>query len=375
MIRRLLLCCICLMGLLAPSPAAWAVEAKDKLKAVESTLNERKEAADALARKEQEESAALGNLRQQLIAASDALAQKQEEQRGLQDKQDELADDIAEKSKALADERRKLGALVAALIELGRQPPESLLLQSGLTSDYIHRTLYVRAILPRVREEAEALGHDLATLHELKSRMAEQERLTAAAGDNLSEQRQKLDQLMKVRQGLLQKTEAQKADIQRELVSLSSEAKDLRQLLEKVTSRQAHKALPQNTKDSGAPSALKWPVAGQQMRRFGDKDADGVRNEGITFAALSGAPVVAPAAGRVVFAGPFKGYGPIVILQHKGGYHSFLAGFGRIDAEMGEDVSAGEPLGVMPVKPGSKPELYFELRRNSEPVDPASGRG
>jgi len=59
-----------------------------------------------------------------------------------------------------------------------------------------------------------------------------------------------------------------------------------------------------------------------------------------------------------------------LILQHDGGYHSFLAGFGRIDADMGQDVEAGEPLGVLPVKEDTRPELYFEWRHNTEPVDP-----
>ncbi len=112
-------------------------------------------------------------------------------------------------------------------------------------------------------------------------------------------------------------------------------------------------------------------MAGSIIRTFGSKDSDGITSHGLTFKTPLGAPVAAPASGRVVFAGPFRGYGQILILQHKGGYHSFLAGFGRIDAEMGQDVEAGEPLGVMPVKESAeKPELYFEWRRNGEPVDP-----
>ena len=83
--------------------------------------------------------------------------------------------------------------------------------------------------------------------------------------------------------------------------------------------------------------------------------------------------MVAPRAGKVVFVGPFRGYGLIMILQHANGFHSFMAGFGRIDAEMGQDVVAGEPLGVLPVKPGGRPELYFEWRRGDEPVDPMGG--
>jgi septal ring factor EnvC (AmiA/AmiB activator) len=371
MIRRVLLSLFCLAGLLAAAPPARAADAMDKLKAVESTLGQRKAEADALAKKAQEQSSTLGALKQQLIAASEALSQKQDEQKDLQDKQDQLADDIEAKNRALAGERRKLGMLVTALIELGRRPPESYLLQNGLTSDHIHRTIYLRAILPRVREEAETLGRDLIALHEMKTRMAEQERLTAAATDNLNEQRRKLDQLMQTRQGLLQRTEAQKEQIQRQLVALSGEARDLRQLLEKIAPKRKRHAPPQ----AGPAPALRWPVAGRQTRHFGDKDADGEQSEGIAFAALPGAPVVAPAAGRVVFAGPFKGYGPIVILQHRGGYYSFMSGFGRIDAEMGEDVDAGEPIGVMPVKTGVRTELYFEWRRNNEPVDPVTGRG
>jgi septal ring factor EnvC (AmiA/AmiB activator) len=114
-------------------------------------------------------------------------------------------------------------------------------------------------------------------------------------------------------------------------------------------------------------------VSGAVKRHFGDKDADGVTSEGLTFAAPSGAPIVAPYAGRVVFAGPFRGYGLIIILQHGNAYHSFLSGFGRIDAEMGQDVEAGEPLGVLPIKAGSKPELYFEWRRGDQPVNPGIG--
>jgi septal ring factor EnvC (AmiA/AmiB activator) len=117
--------------------------------------------------------------------------------------------------------------------------------------------------------------------------------------------------------------------------------------------------------------ALRWPVSGAVRKNFGDRDADGVTSEGMTFIAPSGAPVVAPLAGKVVFAGPFRGYGQIMILQHDNGYHSFLSGFGRIDAETGQEVAAGEPLGVLPVKTGAKPELYFEWRRGGEPVDPA----
>src|SRR5262249_2758568 len=126
----------CLAAILLLALPAWAADTKDKLKAVEGQMSQRKAEEAPLPKKAHQERVNFPNLKQQLVTASDALAQKQEEQKRLEDKQDELADDIAEKTKSLADEKRKLGMLVMALLELGRRPPETLMLQSGLTIDH-----------------------------------------------------------------------------------------------------------------------------------------------------------------------------------------------------------------------------------------------
>jgi septal ring factor EnvC (AmiA/AmiB activator) len=177
--------------------------------------------------------------------------------------------------------------------------------------------------------------------------------------------------MIRMRQGMVQRTEAEKKEAEHQLVSLSQQANDLRQLLDKVTPR--HGAHPAHFSTLAPGPLLKAPIAGRVVKHYGERDADGVTSDGLMFAGLPGAPVVAPRAGRVVFAGPFKGFGQIVILQHEGGYHSLLAGFGRIDAEMAQNVEAGEPLGVLPVKSGAKPQLYFEWRRGDEPADPGIG--
>ena len=339
---------------------------KDKLHEVETALGQHKEEEAALDRKAQETNENLKDLRQKLITATEALQAKSSDEERLREKLNDLAHDIASKNGDLAGERKNLNGLTEAFIEMSRQPPESLFLHTQLTSDHIHRAILLRAIVPRITDEANAITGDLNDLGNERKQMTEQKRLVAAAQTNMEAQRHNLDQLIGVRQGLLERTQTQKEAIAKQLVALTSEAQDLRQLLDRV--------IPKHASPSGVPHALrgslKWPVAGTVMRGFGARDVDGVKSEGLTFSAPSGSPVVAPDAGKVVFAGPFRGYGQIVILQHDGGYHSFLAGFGRIDAEMEEDVEAGEPLGVLPVKDGSKPELYFEWRHNSEPVDP-----
>jgi septal ring factor EnvC (AmiA/AmiB activator) len=270
-----------------------------------------------------------------LISSTQSLQDKQTEQETLEDRLDDLTQEIAEKSKNEVEERKQLSLMISALVEIAGRPPESLFMQDHVTEDHIHRSLLLKAILPRLREQAEGAARDLAALYDLQEQLAKQKKLVEASQANLQNQQRDLDQLIATRQGFLQRTEEQKAEVARHLAALSDEARDLRQ--------------------------------------FGERDADGVTSEGLTLAGPSGAPVVAPHAGRVVFAGPFRGYGQILILQHDNGYHSFLSGFGRIDAEMGQEVEAGEPLGVLPVKNGGKPELYFEWRRGDEPVDPMGG--
>ena len=379
MIRRCNLPGLWVLALLAGSVPALAqtpAATQDKLKTVETRLSQQQAAAAALAQQAQLAGDSVRSLQAQLIAAAALLDSRQAEAQALQDRQDRLAADIEAKRHDLTAERKLLAELTEAMLNLGRQPPASLVLETGLTDTTIHRSIVLRAVLPKLRERADSLLRDLALLAELKAQLAEQQRLTAAGQANLAAQTRSLDQLIRARQGSLRQTEGQKAAIAAQLVALTSEAHDLRQLMERVTPPAGKTGRGKAGAERGPAPALKWPVAGHVLRGFGDRDTDGVTSQGVTFTALPGAPVAAPAAGTVAFAGPFKGYGQIVILQHQGGYHSFLAGLGRIDAEVGQALAAGEPLGVMPVvKPGApNPELYFEWRRQSEPVDPSVAR-
>ena len=352
------------LGCLAALPVQAAVD--EHLHEIETQLGEGQEKAQQLDAAAKAQAKSLEDLRGRLIGATGALQDTQENEESLEARRDELTHDIAVKSQNAAREKARLAQLLSSLVELAEQPPSSLFLQSGPTTDHIRRSILLRALLPQIRDQAERESRDLALLLDLQSKLGAQEKLVAATRTNLQRQRQELDQMIAARQGYLAQTEKEKADMAQRLAALSSEAKNLRELMSKLT---PSKPLPALSRGS---MALTWPVGGAVKHRFGERDADGVRSEGVTFFAASAAPVVAPRAGRVVFEGPFRGYGKIVILQHDGGFHSFMAGFGRIDAAMGQYLATGEPLGVMPVSPGSRPELYFEWRRGEEPVDPAA---
>jgi len=117
---------------------------------------------------------------------------------------------------------------------------------------------------------------------------------------------------------------------------------------------------------AGAPSPYIMPVAGRLVTGFG-APLGATLSQGITLAPVGGAQVVAPAAGRVAFAGPYRGYGQIVIIEHPGGWTSLVTGLARADAQVGEQVGDGAPLGVAGP---SRPTVTVELRRAGEPVNP-----
>jgi septal ring factor EnvC (AmiA/AmiB activator) len=130
------------------------------------------------------------------------------------------------------------------------------------------------------------------------------------------------------------------------------------------------------------------PVRGRLAARFGAAATEFGESKGIVLSTRANAQVVAPFDGKVVFEGPFRSYGQILIIEHRGGYHTVLAGLGRVDAVVGQWLLAGEPVGVMGSSgmaatdqgasgdsPGTSaqdhPKLYVELRHKGQPVDPA----
>jgi septal ring factor EnvC (AmiA/AmiB activator) len=133
-------------------------------------------------------------------------------------------------------------------------------------------------------------------------------------------------------------------------------------------------------------AALVMPARGRVVRLYGQRDDDGASSKGISISTRAAAQVVAPYDGRIAYAGTFRSYGQILIIEHGGRYHTLLAGVDRIDAVVGQWVLAGEPIGVMSggstaAAAGAStsdsageaqghPELYLELRRNGQPINP-----
>jgi len=214
------------------------------------------------------------------------------------------------------------------------------------------------ALLDREVEQARAerARNDDAAADEARRAAAEATRAESVgdALDAMAAARARAEQLLK--------RDAERAAAQRRTVAL--------QLAQK---RQAEVSAPRGPGIQPGGGAL-VPVAGPLVRRWGETtDAGPAR--GMAFRAPPNGRVVSPCTGRVAFAGPFRSFGVLVILDCGGKYHFVLAGLERLDVEAGAAVRPGDPLGTMPdwdpTVPGRRPVLYLELRRDGDPVDPA----
>jgi murein hydrolase activator len=353
-----------LVLLAAPSQAA---KPQDDLKKIEDTLSAEKEREATLRQQAEHAQKDLEGLRQNLVGLAKEERARQEELQNLRTTASVVASQMKSEEQGLSENREKLAGLFLVLTRMSRLPPEVLLTQNkGDALAAIRGGKVLAGVTPALTAEANRLNNRLEQLTRLKAQLADQNAKIESTKKDLTERRSQIDGLMKQRAGLLQESSAARAEAMAKVETLSRQAEDLRDLVAKVTAIQT--PLPPRTA-LGGNSRLLMPVSGPILSRYGQKDELGVEQNGMKIGVEAGTLIVAPAAGKIMFAGPFRGYGQILIVQHAGGYHTLLAGFGKIDVTVGQTVSAGEPLGSAGATRRDA-HIYFEYRHNGQPIDP-----
>lgn len=298
--------------------------------------------------------------------------------------------------RSVLDARRgTIAELLAALQRIGRRPPPAMLVKPEDALESVRSAIMLGAVVPEMRAEAETLSRDLADLVRVRTESAAERETLSRELARFADERQRVTLLVEERQK--RQSEAEKtldAERQRarELARQAETLKDLVAKLEQdalVTGR-AIPAVPGERRPetlrlspaiafAAAKGALPMPVSGVKVRDFGSADGAGGSEKGLSVATRSGAQVTAPCDGSVVYAGPFRSYGQLLILNAGGGYHVLLAGMERISVDLGQFVLTGEPIAVMGNEPklaaaaatgASQPILYIEFRKDGTPIDP-----
>lgn len=310
-----------------------------------------------------------------------------------------LEKQLADLNVKTADLEAKLGLKDAQMVQvvtglqtLALRPKELVLLTPKNPIDMVRSHALMYASVPVIGMESEQLKKDLQRLNQLKSETIQKTEQIKQTTQRLTEQTEQMDRLVKQKSLLQAQYDAQYDQARKKAQQLASQAKDLKELLEQLELerqrqqaerlKQAYLTSPRHRPSAGTPSfvssavsgsfersygSLLYPVRGQIIAKFGDTLPNGTPSKGLMIQTRERAQVIAPFDGTVLFAGPFKGYGQLLILDHNNGYFSLLAGMQDIHVSMGQELLAGEPVGLM--KP-VRSNLYIEIRKDGTAIDP-----
>jgi murein hydrolase activator len=309
---------------------------------------------------------------------------------------------------SLDSRRSEIVEVLAALQRAGRRTPPALLVRPEDALKSLRTAMLLGSVVPELHARAVKLADDLGELVTLRKNIASERDQLAVDRDKLKNDQTRLAALVDERQR--QQSSAEK-DMEAEgarAISLSKQVDSLQGLIAKMeqdlksaakaaatASLQGTPAAPNGKPNLGAlkdPARMSpaiafasakglfaFPVNGAKIREFGGSDGAGGVEKGISLATRAGAQVTTPCDGWVVYAGPFRSYGQLLILNAGGGYHVLIAGMERISVNIGQFVLTGEPVATMGTKSqvasilaanASQPVLYVEFRKDGTPIDP-----
>lgn len=389
-----------------------ASDSAENLQRTQQELHQAREEKRVLADQREALAKDLNALRQKLIHAAQDTQEREAIITNLEGQLDQLA---AEKKRRTADLRQRgwqLSGTLSALTRLSRTPPQSILFQPGGPLDAVRGSLLLRTSIPTLQGQAEVLREELQALGAVEADILDKLTELGDAERDLAGDRDKLNALIAEKKALMARTSAAVDAANDRVANLVKQAASLEELVAKLSDARpdsptpAPSTAPTETTAPGGAGAngqpaepeqaeiaaltappiglrpfpatgtINRPVSGGIIRKYGQDTGFGQTSKGIVIQARPAAQITAPFDGKVAFAGPFQQLGLILIIEHSDGYHSVLAGLSQIDVQAGQWVLAGEPVGAMGqiaedgAADANRPELYVELRRNGQPVNP-----
>jgi len=384
---------------------------KQREQELEATQAQQKSAAES-EQKLKAEIAAIGQDRSKLTAQLiDIAAQVRGVETRISDAEARLRplDERERQIRSSLDSRRsEIVEVLAALQRAGRRTPPALLVRPDDALQSLRTAMLLASVVPALRERAQTLAADLGELVELRRTIATERDKLAIDRDKFRTDQAHLAALIDERQRQQSSVEKDMEAEAARALTLSRQVDGLQGLIAKMeldlksAAKAATAASLQGTpatlngkpnlaalKDptrlspaiafASAKGLLALPVNGTKIRGFGGSDGAGGLEKGISLATRPGAQVTTPCDGWVVYAGPFRSYGQLLILNAGGGYHVLIAGMERISVNIGQFVLTGEPVAAMGstsqvasllATNASQPVLYVEFRKDGTPIDP-----
>ena len=402
-LRNDLLLAIPLLRMLQGIAHAQTADPAAELGQVEQNIKDSSTKQTALATDIEAATKAQQEISDKLIVLAKTLESQQSSVQTADAKLEKLSAESIVIRSSLAEKQDQLSELLAGLQRLEQNPPPALVVEPQNILQALRGAMMFGAVVPEMRDQALDLQNNLHRLEAIKTETEDAKKNQQQALAALALSQSELIKLQAEKKALAINSAKDLEAEKLRAIDLAKQAKSLKQLLAaleeekkkaealktaeakalEVEERKKREALLRPmmvfTQNQGK---LDYPVQGEKLKQFGQDNGLGGTLDGLAIATAADSRVISPVDGRVEFAGPFRSYGQLLILNVGEGYLVLLAGMNQISAEIGQSIRAGEPLGQMGKGPSSvaligsetnnaQPVLYIEFRKNNDPVDPS----
>lgn len=372
--------------------AAQSDVSRAELEALES---ERDDALKQLAALEQAGSLVasdLENLERDLISAAMESQRREDQATSAELKLVSLRSRLTTARTDLVEGEETLEDLMASLAFSGRHRPPALLTQPQDANQAIRAAILMGEIAPQVKDKTESITDEITQLRRLERQVLREQKILAAADAALALKQEEITQMTAAKRAAYEDVNADAVALRERAEALGDQASSLRELIAaleaaapgaprlkpRLVIAQTPQSRPRTPQNLPRPSVsqplgvLATPASGRMVRAWGDRMPGGAKSESVAFATRSGAQVSAPISGTVEFSGPFRSYGQLLILSTSDDYHVLLWGMSSSYVSVGQSVQQGEPVAKMADRASGEPELFMEVRKAGEPMNPAN---
>ena len=378
---------ILILILLGGTPAFSQTPDPKKLESLTKAEEDARRDEAELSKKRKTIQSEIDKLKKQLVETASEASSYEKEGLTLEQKLTELTTEETALQEKIYSDRQTVMQLLAALQRIENNPPPPLSIQPKDAAEAARAEKLMVSLSAELQARADELSKRLRNAQALRDDITSKHQRLSVNERTLSKRRNKISDLVKKKTELEKTVSKDQADANLKIEKLASEAKSLKDLIDsfeaeggdvvprikpKVGSSTKRTSiaskpikLPKGTaKFVKAKGKLRAPIAGKVIQKYGNGE------KGITVRGRSKSQVVAPYAGRIEFAGAFKNYDNVVIINVGEGYFILLTGLGETYVETGENITTGEPLGLLPFKSKGSANLYIEFRKNGTTVNP-----
>lgn len=353
----------------------------------------------------------LGEVSRDMVKTAKQIQNNEEKISNMESQLKQLQADLDAANEGFLSQDENLIKTLSALQNLALKPTEALFVQPLTPVETIRSAILLRETVPYLEANAKKIRIELENIEKKKNLVEKQVAKITAQKQILEKEHENMKLLVQKKSRIRNKIEIQTVKAKQKVEKLASQANDLRDLLSKLENEKRLKAKKQEEERKRlaklreeeerrlaeekkveqtqtadlikyspeiiteigkgfvkAKGRLPMPARGPIITTYGEEKIKGVVSKGIIIKTRNMAQVTSPFDGSVIFAGPFRGYGNLIIVDHGEGYLTLMAGLEDIDCELGQMLLAGEPVGQMPDNREAK--LYVELRHNNQPIDP-----